>query len=342
MIPYIHVPDIDLKVLSLHPFGILVATGVLIGTGLTTRRARKIGYDLNQLNSFVTWMLVAGFIGGHMFDELMYHFSELVRRPYSIFFLWEGLSSFGGFLGGLIGIVLWKYLEWRDGFIRVRATTLPILPFADLVLSVFPVAWIFGRSGCSVVHDHPGARTSAETLLAVGYPHAAAGSSYIDDIPDAAKTKLGFITLVHGSYPRFDMGLLELMFTVILAACFVATWRRRVPMGTYTVVASLAYAPVRFALDYLRVPESEGGDPRFDLLDALLRAVHVRASGAPAPSIGLALTPAQWFCVLLFTFGVVMLVRVRKMVARGGDPAAAVRAPPAEAAPPTTTPTEAV
>ena len=60
MVPYIHVPDLHIGPLPLHPFGILVATGVLVGTSITTRRARKLGYDVVQLNSFITWMLVVG------------------------------------------------------------------------------------------------------------------------------------------------------------------------------------------------------------------------------------------------------------------------------------------
>src|SRR5262249_9531109 len=159
MIPYIHVPDLNLFGLTLHPFGLLVATGVIIGTALATRRARKRGFDLEKLNSFITWMLVAGFMGGHMLDEIFYHPHELLTRPWSILFLWEGLSSFGGFTGALIGIVLWKFFDaqiiFRLGPITIpkitrRATRQPILPFADLILAVFPVAWIFGRSGCSV------------------------------------------------------------------------------------------------------------------------------------------------------------------------------------------------
>ncbi len=47
---------------------------------------------------------------------------------------------------------------------------MPILPFADLILSVFPVAWVFGRSGCSVVHDHPGMKADRRArCLAVAF-----------------------------------------------------------------------------------------------------------------------------------------------------------------------------
>src|SRR5205823_12801881 len=115
------------------------------------------------------------FLGGHMLDQVFYHWPEFVKRPWSIFILWEGLSSFGGFVGALIGIVLWKYFEAQPlmrlpvGTVskyKKRDMPIPILPFADLILSVFPVAWVFGRAGCSVVHDHPGAKAPIGTLLA--------------------------------------------------------------------------------------------------------------------------------------------------------------------------------
>ncbi|MGH7327112.1 MAG: efflux RND transporter permease subunit, partial [Polyangiaceae bacterium] len=86
MIPYIHVKDIPIgpipfigTTIPLHPFGILVATGVLLGTALATWRARIRNVDLDKLNSFITWMLVAGFCGGHMLDTIFYHPTEIAR-----------------------------------------------------------------------------------------------------------------------------------------------------------------------------------------------------------------------------------------------------------------------
>jgi phosphatidylglycerol:prolipoprotein diacylglycerol transferase len=308
MIPYIKVPDAHIGPLTLHPFGILVATGVLVGTTLTTRRARRMGYDLTRLNSFITWMLVAGFIGGHVLDELFYHWDKVIEHPYTLALLWEGLSSFGGFTGALIGIVLWKFFEVRSSgilfSIRARAKPQSILAFADLVLSVFPIGWIFGRAGCSTVHDHPGAVPAthefADTMLAVAYPSPNPG---VTEGPGAL-TKLGFVQLVHGQYPRYDLGLLELMFTVIVAACFVLTWRRRLPVGSYVVATAFAYSPVRFAMDFLRIPESEQGDTRYA-----------------------GLTPAQWCCVALFVYGVVTLAYMRRLKKRGIDLADTARVP---------------
>jgi phosphatidylglycerol:prolipoprotein diacylglycerol transferase len=311
MIPYIHVPDLHLGPLTLHPFGLLVATGVIVGTALATRRARARGVDLDKLNSFITWMLVAGFIGGHVLDEIFYHPDQIKARPWSLLFLWEGLSSFGGFTGALIGIVLWKYFEMKPvGTLDVsiarwtffrpvrRAATQPLLPFADIILSVFPVAWIFGRSGCSVVHDHPGARASAESLLAVAYGN-----------PPSRIEHLGPIELRWGNAPQYDLGLLELMFTIILSAFLVMTWSRRLKTGTYVAVCCLAYAPVRFVMDFFRVRDMEGADPRYG-----------------------GLTPAQWACVALFSFGLYM---ARYVALQKDDPMLLVlKKPASDPAPP--------
>jgi phosphatidylglycerol:prolipoprotein diacylglycerol transferase len=302
MVPYIHVPDLHIGPLPLHPFGLLVATGVLVGTSITTRRARTLGYDLDQLNSFVTWMLVSAFVLSHILDSLFYHWDEVVIRPWSLLMIWEGLSSFGGFFGAVVGILAWKYFMVDDhGRPHRRLKPMPLLPFADLVLSVFPLGWMFGRAGCATVHDHPGARASASALFAVAYP---TGPN------DGPVTHIGFIELIHGHDPRYDLGFLELLFTIVVVLCCVVSWRRKLPMGTYVVALSLLYAPVRFAMDFLRIPESDrGGDTRY-----------------------LGLTPAQYGCVLLFLYGVAMIPYLMRLRRSGTDLAAPLRAAPPGAA----------
>jgi phosphatidylglycerol:prolipoprotein diacylglycerol transferase len=308
MIPYIRIPDFHIGPMPLHPFGLLVATGVLLGTSVTAKRAERRGYDVVKLNSFITWMLVSAFVLSHALDAVFYHWQDEVQRlpwslnpltdsmPWYIIKPWLGLSSFGGFIGAIVGIILWKYIEVPDGWPRLRQRPAPLLAFADLVMSVLPLGWLFGRAGCSVVHDHPGARATADTLLAVAYP-AHPG--------DGTVTKVWFMEFIHGHDPRFDLGTLEFLFTALLTACFALTWRKKVPVGSYTIVTALAYAPVRFAMDFLRLPDTQGGDPRYG-----------------------ALTPAQWCCFALFAFGLAMIFHVRQLDARGIDPERGAMAEP--------------
>jgi phosphatidylglycerol---prolipoprotein diacylglyceryl transferase len=325
MIPFIHVPDLPISSrlpITLHPFGLLVATGVIIGTWLATKRARERGLDLDKLNSFITWMLVAGFVGGHVFDQILYHPKKLLTDPLLIVKIWEGLSSFGGFTGGLIGVLLWKYFEavplvstpfFTIPKFRRRSAPLPILPFADLILSVFPVAWIFGRSGCASVHDHLGADATPGTPLTVAAGQAAGGGP-IDwgktvfeatfyQSAEAANRFTGKLALTVGPHPRFDLGLLEMLFTVVLAVLFALTWGRKLTTGSYLAATALAYAPVRLAMDFLRL-DSGLDDPRYA-----------------------GFTPAQWACVALFVFGIVMVLRVRQIRRSGRDPIELVSLP---------------
>jgi phosphatidylglycerol:prolipoprotein diacylglycerol transferase len=295
MVPYIQIPDGHIGPVPLHPFGVLVATGVLLGTAMTARRARWLGWDVVKLNSFITWMLVTAFVLSHVLDSLFYHWSDVVKRPWSVIMLWEGLSSFGGFAGAVVGIVAWRYLVIDGARLRIRPRPHPILPYADLVASCLPLGWMFGRMGCASVHDHPGARASADTFLAVAYPKFQG---------DGVVHKVWFIELIDGHDPRFDLGFLELLFTILLVSCFALTWRRRLPLGSYLIATALSYAPVRFAMDFLRIPASENGDTRYA-----------------------GLTPAQYGCIALFLFGIYLIFYVRKLRRAGVDPTLAVRTP---------------
>jgi phosphatidylglycerol:prolipoprotein diacylglycerol transferase len=184
MVPFIHIPDLHVGPLPIHPFGLLVVTGVVIATSITIRRGGKMGYDTGELNSFITWMLLCGFVISHVLDEIFYHWDEVVSHPLILAMPWRGLSSFGGFFGMVVGMLFWRNVLTLDGpridllgmtLIRLprfqwRSRPLPILPFADLILSVFPIGWMFGRAGCASVHDHPGRDASLHNLMAVAYP----------------------------------------------------------------------------------------------------------------------------------------------------------------------------
>jgi phosphatidylglycerol:prolipoprotein diacylglycerol transferase len=125
-----------------------------------------------------------------------------------------------------------------------------------------------------VVHDHPGALASPGALFAVAYPS------------HPAPAALG-IHFLYGDAPRYDLGTLELFFAALLVLAFSLTWWRRVRPGAYLVAGALAYAPARFAMDFLRLQDAEGGDARYA-----------------------GLTPAQWGCILLVAFGMISLARL--------------------------------
>jgi phosphatidylglycerol:prolipoprotein diacylglycerol transferase len=286
MIPYLNPPPlhifgpgelgpIPIPELSIKPFGTLVALGVYLGTEIVRRKGEQYKLDSKTLSSFVFYILVGGFVGGHVLDTIFYHPENVVQSPASLLRIWDGQSSFGGFTGAFLGLLYWRY--------KFKA---PTLVYADLVASAFPLSWVFGRTGCSLAHDHPGMLSNA--WFAVQYPNGG----------------------------RFDLGLYEMLLTIPLAVTFLFLMRKPRPPGFFLGIMCIAYAPTRFALDFLRVQEHEYG-----------KAADPRYGG---------LTPAQWGCLLLLGAGVAFAYRAARTAEKGSAWLAAA-APRFAAVPPSPT-----
>ncbi len=246
LIPFIEVPELPLSFLkyiplvnqainpahppTIKPFGTLVAIGVYIGSIVAMSHARQRGLNEKKMSEFIFWTVGIGFIGGHVLDAIFYHPDRVMKDPLYLLMLWEGLSSYGGFIGALCGALAWRFSRKE-----------PVLGYIECVASAFPLAWVFGRAGCASVHDHPGRLSDA--WFAVQWPH---GNSHIG---------------------RFDLGLIEMVLMIPMAVAFWILWKKRPlrPLGFYMGIMCASYAPVRFFLDFLREDEHDllGGDPRY-------------------------------------------------------------------------------
>jgi phosphatidylglycerol:prolipoprotein diacylglycerol transferase len=250
---------VELGPWTIKPFGLLVALGVYAGVWVATRFARQRGIHPEVMSRFIFWVLVAAFVSGHVLDTVFYHPEQVLRDPLSLVRIWDGLSSFGGFIGALVGVFAFK-LRYR-----VRH----VLPLADTMAAAFPVGWTFGRMGCAVVHDHPGMRSNL--WFAVAFEQGG----------------------------RFDLGLYEAVFASVVAAVTLVLARKARPPGFFLGFTMMVYAPVRFALDFLRASPGEvhGGDPRYLLL-----------------------TPAQWASFLMLGAGIYLLSRAAESGDVGNEP----------------------
>lgn len=161
MIPYIALPIPRWGPFSLSPFGLLAALGIYLAARIAFRRAVEDRLDVKVLEDYAWWGIGAGVVVGHLVHLFFYHPEELAQGgPLQIFKLWEGLSSFGGLLGGVVAARV---------FFAMRRV--PFRLYEDaLALGVAP-GWAVARLGCFVIHDHPGVRTSFP--LAVAFPGGA-------------------------------------------------------------------------------------------------------------------------------------------------------------------------
>ena len=252
IIPYVQLDNLEIiprdffgggfpaEPFSVKPFGTLVAIGVYTSAYLALRLGRRLEMNERHVLNFCFWIVIGAFIGGHVLDTLFYYPGRVLKDPLSLVRLWEGQSSFGGFIGCLGGALLWS-----------RYYRQPLLPYADVIASTFPMGWAFGRAGCALAHDHPGVHT--DLWIGVRYPDGG----------------------------RFDLGLYEMLMMLPFIVAFL--WLRARPRarGLYLAVLCIAYAPTRFALDFLRARDTLVADPRYWFL-----------------------TPAQWASLALLGAGV--------------------------------------
>jgi len=249
MIPYFqsHLFDLPKKLplvggLPIHWFGILVALGVIIGDRVVVLQGRRRGIDDNDVKYLNARIVIGGFIMAHLVSVIFY-FPERIREDWRVLVNpFAGLSSFGGFLGAFLAFM---YFTKKAGVDRLR--------YADSVALGLAIGWIFGRTGCFTAHDHPGRHVSASFFLSVDYPGG----------------------------PRVDLGLYELLFTIVLTGILFTYNRKLRPPGRIIALAALLYAPARFVLDFFRAVDVVTPDRRY-----------------------LGLTPAQWACLATMALGV--------------------------------------
>jgi len=254
MFPYFEQPSLSLGSYTLYFFQVAVCTAVILGYEIVVRRAPRTGLDSEEVASVLAWVILWGFVGSHVFDTLAYYPERIREDPLVLVKIWGSMSSFGGMMGGMAAaLVLARRKGWSG-----RQT----LALADGIGFGFPFAWIFGRLGCALAHDHVGVPT--DHWLGVRFPEGT----------------------------RFDLGLLELLYTIPIAALFYFLDRKPRPNGFFLGLFLALYGPVRFVLDTLRT-----GDARY-----------------------LGWTPGQYVAILATLAGLALLAAALR---RGAEPAEA-------------------
>jgi phosphatidylglycerol:prolipoprotein diacylglycerol transferase len=216
---------INIGPVQLTPFGPLVAIGVLLGRALALHRAKQAGIPRDEMDDAILYTLVSAFFFAHLVEAVFYH-PEQVAQQGIVYLLkfWKGISSFGGFFGGIFGF-------WF--FIYKKKIRYPLL-YAECILQGLVLGWIFGRLGCTIIFDHPG--EFSNFFLAFQQPEGA----------------------------RHNLGFYEFLFTLfILFPATLLLHHLKTRPGSYSAAILILYTPVRFLLDFLRVGADQKGDIRY-------------------------------------------------------------------------------
>lgn len=248
VIPYFVPPAIELGPLAIQPFGLLVAIGVLIGASVCTRESVKRKLDPQILADFAMWGVVVGVVVGHWVHLFFYHPEELSKSPFQILKVWDGLSSMGGLLGGVLAAVV---------FFRIKGAS--FRAYADPLALAVSLAWGIARIGCFLAHDHPGAYSNF--FLAVDFPGGA----------------------------RHDLGLYDAIALLTMHLVLRGLAKKGLMTHRLLPLLALMYGTTRFFFDFLRATDMQYVDARY-----------------------FGLTPAQYFCMGLWAYGLYELWRFKQ------------------------------
>jgi phosphatidylglycerol:prolipoprotein diacylglycerol transferase len=285
VIPYFEQPSFQIGPLTIHAFGVVVASALFLGLSIGAARFRRVGLDGGLGERMSWWAVIGGFLGAHLFALAFYHPEKVRENPLVLLQVWGDISSFGSILGGLIGILLFFGLRERGTGAALR------LAYLDAVAYVFPVSLMVGRIGCALAHDHPGRVTTFPLAVSLATEQA---RDYIAQVyatagragelpPAAALAQLGF----------HDLGLSELLYLAgVVVPVMLVLGRRPQRSGVFLAAFFLFYMPVRFGLDFLRVAD-------------------VRYAG---------LTPAQWVALIALLAVVPLVSHVRAQPRPGRTP----------------------
>ena len=196
-------------------FAGLVVAAVFAGCELAYLRGKKTGLVTRYVVDACLWAAFTGFTFSHVVTVVIYHPDLLLKSPLSLFMVWGGMSSFGGFFGGMAGI-----------YIYLRRKKVPLLPYLEAIMFGFVPVWVLGRLGCTITFDHPGTPTSFFLGMA---------------------DSTGVV--------RHNLGFYEMLWTIIITAALYSLRNYRPFSGFHAVLVFFLYSPVRFYLDTLRISD---------------------------------------------------------------------------------------
>ena len=212
--------------IRLNVWSFAVPAAIISGYWFALRRARQAGLATREFESSLEWCIGGGLFISHVVEIVLYQPHRLkAEGPLTLLKFWDGLSSYGGFFGGvLVFSIFYRVIRKRSWWVE-----------ADCIMQGLILGWIFGRFGCTVSGDHPGPVTTVPW-----------GFHYGD-----------------GSV-RHNLGMYEMVFTiVVLLPATLMLHRFKPPTGSFVAMNCLLYGAGRFGLDFLRATDRTDSDPRY-------------------------------------------------------------------------------
>jgi|SRR3712207_6520117 len=129
-------------------YGIFIAVGMMLAVFISTREAKRLGYDENYVMDLCLFMIPIGIIGARLY-YVIFSWQDYAGSLVEIVNIrGGGLAIHGGIIGGLLTVLVYSRLKKLDFFKMV-----------DIVVLGLPLAQAIGRWGNFVNQEAHGGPT---------------------------------------------------------------------------------------------------------------------------------------------------------------------------------------
>jgi phosphatidylglycerol---prolipoprotein diacylglyceryl transferase len=123
---------------QIYWYGILAATGFVLGFATASRRAPRAGVTGEEVYNLAPWIIVGAILGARMLYVISYWDREFAGKSLlNIFNMRSGLVYYGGLIGACLATIIFCYRQkvalWR---------------MADVMAPSIALGHAFGRIGC--------------------------------------------------------------------------------------------------------------------------------------------------------------------------------------------------
>lgn len=130
---------VDILGINLHLYGLILGVAILVAFDIARRQAKRQGLDENLLEKAFYWSVGMGIVGARLYHVIDWWGRYYSKDPIKVFYVWQGgLAIWGAVAGGLLGIVIFWYLNKKS---------FKLLSLTDVAVTGLPLAQAIGRLG---------------------------------------------------------------------------------------------------------------------------------------------------------------------------------------------------
>ena len=153
---------LQLGPLTVHYYGLLIATGLMLAVVYACKRSKEFGLKEDDIMDGVLWVTPFAIVCARIY-YCAFAWEEYAANPVSVFYIWNGgIAIYGGVLGAIVGMA-----------VLCRVKKIRLLPVLDLILMAFLIGQSIGRWGNFMNREAFGAPT--ESFLRMGLMNKATG-----------------------------------------------------------------------------------------------------------------------------------------------------------------------